>query len=83
MKERVTWKEIPKDKDGFFDEESDLYERLPIVLAEQYDDGTLFLHYIDTDNWHETLSDLSRQRFRYYIEVECYPHAQKENDPRI
>jgi hypothetical protein len=80
MKERVTWKEIPKDKHGFFDEESDLYERLPIVLAEQYDDGTLFLHYIDTDNWHETLSDLSRQRFRYYIEVECIDDKMKKGE---
>ena len=74
------WQEIPKDKHGFFDEESDLYERLPIVLAEQYDDGTLFLHYIDTDNWHETLSDLSRQRFRYYIEVECIDNKLKKGE---
>lgn len=77
---RIKWKEIPKDKHGFFDEESDLYERLPIVLAEQYDDGTLFLHYIDTDNWHETLSDLSRQRFRYYIEVECIDNKLKKGE---
>ena len=73
---KAKWKGIPKDKYGFFDEESDLYERLPIVLAEQYDDGTLYLHYVDIGNWHDTLSDLSIQRFRYYIEVECIDNGE-------
>ena len=66
---KAKWNKIPKDKDGFFDEESDLYDRLPIIITEELDDYVV-LHYIDEDNWFDTLSDLSRQRFAYYIEVE-------------
>lgn len=66
MTERVIWKEIPKDKDGFFDENSDLYDRLPIIITEEFGDC---LYYIDEENWHETLADLSRQSFVHYIEV--------------
>lgn len=68
MTERVIWKEIPKDKDGFFDENSDLYDRLPIIITEDFKDF-INLYYIDKENWHETLADLSRQRFVHYIEV--------------
>lgn len=68
MTERVTWKEIPKDKDGFFDENSDLYDRLPIIITEEFKDF-INLYYIDKENWHETIADLSRQRFVHYIEV--------------
>ncbi len=68
MTERVIWKEIPKDKDGFFDDNSDLYDRLPIIITEEFKDF-INLYYIDKENWHETLADLSRQRFVHYIEV--------------
>ena len=68
MTERVIWKEIPKDKDGFFDENSDLYDRLPIIITEEFKDF-INLYYIDKENWHETVADLSRQRFVHYIEV--------------
>lgn len=68
MTERVIWKEIPKDKDGFFDENSDLYDRLPIIITEEFKDF-INLYYIDKENWHETIADLSRQRFVRYIEV--------------
>lgn len=67
---RMKWKTIPKDKDGFFDEDSALYEQLPIIIAETYGDGSLYLHYVDEDNWDDTVADLSRQRFKYYINVE-------------
>lgn len=62
----MEWKKIPKDKDGFFDEESDLYDNLPIIVTEHHKDLYPTLHYIDKDNWHDTLSDLSRCRFKYY-----------------
>ena len=68
MTERVIWKEIPKDKDGFFDDNSDLYDRLPIIITEEFKDF-INLYYIDKENWHETVADFSRQRFVHYIEV--------------
>lgn len=74
---KAKWKVIPKDRYGFFDEESDLYKRLPIILAEIYDDGIMFTHYVDTDNWHDTIADLSRERFKYYIEVEQIKEVEK------
>lgn len=64
-----SWKEIPKDKYGFFDEESDLYERLPIIITDTED-----FYYVDEENWYDTLSDLSKERFMYYIEVEQIPN---------
>lgn len=40
------WKPIPKDKDGFFDEESNLYNELPIIVAEIEEDYPS-LFYVD------------------------------------
>ena len=51
----MEWKKIPKDKNGFFDEESDLYDNLPIIVTEHHEGMYPTLHYIDNDNWHETL----------------------------
>lgn len=67
---KAKWKDIPKDSYGFFDEESDLYKRLPIIVSEIYDDGFMSLYYVDEENWTDIISDLSKERFKYYIEVE-------------
>ena len=67
---RAEWNTIPKDKYGFFDEDSDLYEQLPIIIVEMFEDNSTNFYYIDEENWHDTLADLSRQRFKYYIKVE-------------
>lgn len=69
QRNNVKWNNIPKDKDGFFNECSDLYDRLPIIVAEVTNEDVC-LHYIDAENWHDTLADLSRSRFKYYIQVE-------------
>ena len=69
---KTKWKQIPKDKDGFFDDESDLYEKLPIIISEEYD-GDIITHYIDEENWYDTISDLSKERYKYYIEVMAHP----------
>ena len=69
---KAEWKQIPKDKNGFFDEESDLYERLPIIISEEYD-GDIITHYIDEENWYDTISDLSKERYKYYIETMAHP----------
>lgn len=66
----MRWEKIPKDRYGFFGEDSGLYDQLPIIVAEVYDDGAQFVHYVDKDNWGDTVSDLSRSRFKYYIRVE-------------
>lgn len=65
------WQPIPKDKDGFFDEESDLYEQLPIIVRNDYDEGMYpILEYIDRENWFDTISDLNKESYKYYIQVE-------------
>lgn len=71
--ETMEWKKIPKDKAGFFDEDSNLYELLPIVITEHISGLYPILHYVDEDNWHDTLADLSRSRFKYYAQCEVLP----------
>lgn len=67
---KARWQQIPKDKDGFFDDESDLYEQLPIVAASIEDGLYPMLEYIDKDNWSEAYSDLNKERYKYYTQVE-------------
>lgn len=64
------WLPIPKDKDGFFDNDSDLYEQLPIVVAAIVEGLYPMLEYIDKDNWAESYSDLNKERYKYYTQVE-------------
>lgn len=77
MKDFLSWNKIPKDKDGFFDEESNLYEQLPILITERKDE-CFYTHYIDEENWHDTVADLSRQRFEYYIRVEALNYGKQQ-----
>jgi hypothetical protein len=67
---RADWKLIPKDKDGFFDDDSNLYEQLPIVVASIEEGLYPMLEYIDKDNWAESYSDLNKERYKYYTQVE-------------
>lgn len=67
---KARWQLIPKDKDGFFDDESDLYDQLPIVIASIEEDMYPVLEYIDQDNWGDSYSDLNKERYKYYIRVE-------------
>ena len=64
------WKPIPKDKSGFFDETSDLYDELPIIIMYVYgdvhDEDTI-MYYIDEGNWHDTLSDFSNPHCKLYM----------------
>ena len=64
------WQPIPKDKDGFFDDDSNLYEQLPIVVAYIEEGLYPMLEYIDKDNWLDACSDLSKERYKYYTQVE-------------
>lgn len=64
------WQPIPKDKYGFFDETSDLYEQLPIVVASIEEGLYPILEYIDHDNWAESCSDLNKESYKYYTCVE-------------
>lgn len=67
---RADWKLIPKDKDGFFDDDIDLYDQLPIVVASIVEGLYPMLEYIDEENWAESYSDLNKERCKYYIQVE-------------
>ena len=62
-------KEIPKDKHGFFDEDSDLYEQLPIYVLEMYEGLVYAVHYVDEENWIDSVADFSRPRFKYYMKA--------------
>lgn len=64
------WQPIPKDKDGFFDNDSNLYDQLPIVVASIVEGLYPMLEYIDQENWAESYSDLNKERYKYYIQVE-------------
>ena len=66
------WQPIPKDKDGFFDDDSNLYEQLPIVVASIEEDLYPMLEYIDQDNWSEAYSDLNKESYKYYTRVEQF-----------
>lgn len=67
---KAEWKLIPKDKCGLFDEKQHLYEQLPIVVASIEEGLYPVLEYIDKDNWLDACSDLSKERYKYYIKVE-------------
>lgn len=64
------WQPIPKDKDGFLDNDSNLYEQLPIVVASIVEGLYPMLEYINQENWAESYSDLNKERCKYYIQVE-------------
>lgn len=67
---KARWQLIPKDKDGFFDDDSDLYEQLPIVVASIEEGFYPVLEYIDQDNWLDACCDLNKSNYEYYIRVE-------------
>lgn len=67
------WKKIKKDKDGFFDEESGLYEELPIIVAEVAEYEQPIMHYVDEEAWFDIVADLSRARYKYYMKCEPCP----------
>lgn len=67
---KARWQPIPKDKDGLFDDDSNLYEQLPIVVASIEEGLYPMLEYIDQENWAESYSDLNKERYKYYIQVE-------------
>lgn len=64
---RVEWKPIPKDKDGFFDERSNLYDELPIIVAETWYGEISELFYVDKESWFDYVADLSRPSVKYYL----------------
>ena len=67
---KAEWKLIPKDKHGFFDDDSNLYEQLPIVVASIEEGLYPMLEYIDQENWAESCSDLNKESYKYYTCVE-------------
>lgn len=66
MKIEVEVYDIPKDKDGFFDENSDLYEQLPILVFDN-DKGSVELAYYG--NWGDWLSDFNKSMYKHYIKL--------------
>lgn len=66
MKIEVEVHEIPKDKDGFFDENSDLYNQLPILV---FCEDKIEPYICDWENWGDCLSDFNKERYKYYIKL--------------
>lgn len=73
--EQYAWQKIPKDKDGFYDDlQKNLYNELPIIVMNKYDDGLYpSFEYICKDNWCDTVSDLSKPSYQYYMKVQEIP----------
>ena len=66
MKIEIEIYDIPKDKYGFFDEDSDLYQQLPILL---FDGNEIDPCVIDEVNYCDTLSCLNKSRYKHYIKL--------------
>lgn len=66
----MEWKRIPKDKFGFFEDNGTMCAELPIIVAEEYDEDMYpILHYVDEENWWDSLSDFSRSSYKYYLPI--------------
>lgn len=66
-----SWQEIPKDKHGFYDDlKKNLYDELPIIVCCNHDGMYPILEYIDKDNWADSVSDLSKPKYHYYMKVQ-------------
>lgn len=66
MKIEVEIHKIPKDKHGFFDEDSDFYQQLPVLL---FDGNEIDPCVIDEINYCDALNCLTQNRYQYYIKL--------------
>ena len=65
---KANWKAIPKDKYGLFEDDGTMYADLPIIVYEEDKaNESFYIHYVDEENWQESVADFNRERFRYYL----------------
>lgn len=70
----MEWKKIPKDVNGLYnEEESTMYEELPIIVVEENWGTYPFLHYVDEDSWYDFIKEFSRPYFNYYAKCNELP----------
>lgn len=70
----MEWKKIPKDVNGLYnEEESTMYEELPIIVVEENWGSYPFLHYVDEESWYDFIKELSKPRFSYYAKCNELP----------
>lgn len=70
----MEWKKIPKDVNGLYnEEESTMYEELPIIVVEESCGTYPFLHYVDEDSWYDFIKEFSRPHFNYYAKCNELP----------
>ena len=67
MKIEVEVYDIPKDKDGFWDEQNDtMFDSLPILVFNEYNGwGEI----IDKDNWGDWLDYFNISMYKHYIKI--------------
>lgn len=67
MKIEIEVYDIPKDKDGFFeDTNDDMFKSLPILV---FCEDKIEPCICDLDNWGDWLSDFNKERYKHYIKV--------------
>jgi len=70
----MEWKKIPKDVNGLYnEEESTMYEELPIIVVEENCGTYPFLHYVDKESWYDFIKEFSRPYFSYYAKCNELP----------
>lgn len=70
----MEWKKIPKDVNGLYnEEESTMYEELPIIVVEENCGAYPFLHYVDEDSWYDFINEFSRPYCNYYAKCNELP----------
>lgn len=70
----MEWKKIPKDVNGLYnEEESTMYEELPIIVVEENWGSYPFLHYVDKDSWYDFIKEFSRPYCNYYAKCNELP----------
>ena len=67
MKIAVEVHDIPKDKDGFWEDPNDeMFKSLPILV---FDENEIEPCICDIDNFSDWTSDFSKERYKHYIKL--------------
>ena len=63
----LVMKQIPKDKDGLFEDDGTMHNDLPIVVMSICDGMYPTLEYVDEDNWGDAVADFSKENYKFYF----------------
>lgn len=66
MKIEIEVHNIPKDKDGLFDAETEMFKSLPILI---FNENKIEPCICDLDNWMDWVDDFNKERYGHYIKL--------------